>query len=333
VPSYLWGGLAPAGGILAIAIGAAIVERRGVAGRVGRASGEGRAAYGFLAPTAVAMLALVATPLVVGLAIGFYDHQQGAWTFVGLDNFRRVLSGDGRSLADPLNFWFTLGVTLAWTVANVVLHVAIGVALALALRQPWLRLRGVFRVLFVLPWAIPNYITALLWHGMFQSEYGAVNGILGALGLAKISWFTSWSTAFTANVCANTWLGFPFMMVVALGALGSIPRDLDEAAEVDGASRWQRFRHITLPHLLPALGPAVVLGAIWTFNMFNVIYLVSGGQPGGSTDILVTEAYRWAFERGERYGLAAAYATIILAILLAWTALAARVARRREAAP
>jgi arabinogalactan oligomer/maltooligosaccharide transport system permease protein len=145
-----------------------------------------------------------------------------------------------------------------------------------------------------------------------------------------VSWFSSWSTAFTANVVTNTWLGFPFMMVVALGALESIPRDLYEAAEVDGATAWQRFRHITLPHLRPALAPAVVLGSIWTFNMFNVIFLVSGGQPGGATDILVTDAYRWAFERGERYGMAAAYATIIFLVLLLWTVFGTRVTRRED---
>jgi len=134
-----------------------------------------------------------------------------------------------------------------------------------------------------------------------------------------VSWFSSWATSFSANVITNTWLGFPFMMVVALGALETIPKEIYEAADVDGASPWQRFRHITLPHLRPALGPAVALGSIWTFNMFNVIYLVSAGAPGGSTNILVTDAYRWAFERGERYGMAAAYATIIFGILLLWT--------------
>jgi len=187
-------------------------------------------------------------------------------------------------------------------------------------------------VLLILPWAIPNYITALIWHGMFQGEYGAINGLLHTFGLSNVSWFSSWSTAFTANVVTNTWLGFPFMMVVALGALESIPRDMYEAAEVDGASAWQRFRLITLPHLRPALGPAVVLGAIWTFNMFNVIYLVSDGRPGGGTDILVTEAYRWAFERGERYGLASAYAVLIFLILLVWTVFGTRIGRKEEAA-
>ncbi|MBK9032005.1 MAG: sugar ABC transporter permease [Myxococcales bacterium] len=265
------------------------------------------------------MIVLVVVPFAVGLTLGFYDHHHGRWTFVGLANFKRILSGDGHSLSDPLNFWFILGVTLAWTFVNVLLHVTFGTLFALILRQPWLRAKGAWRVLLIVPWAVPNYITALIWKGMFAGEYGAINSILSGLGLDRVSWFSSWATAFSANVATNTWLGFPFMMVVALGALESIPKELEEAAEVDGASSWQRFREITLPHLKPALGPAIVLGSIWTFNMFNVIELVSGGKPGGSTDILVTDAYRWAFERGEQYGMAAALGTIIFLLLRAWT--------------
>jgi ABC-type sugar transport system permease subunit len=327
-PALWWAGPWPAAVILAIAVAVAWADYSGALSRAGNELRRQRVAYTFFAPTAIAMLVLVFVPFTVGLFLGFFNHHRGEWTYVGLDNFLHILGGGGRSLADPLNFWFTLGVTVAWTAVNVALHVAIGVCLALALREPWMRCRGVFRVLLILPWAIPNYITALIWRGMFESEYGAINQLLGALGLAEVSWFSSWATAFFANVTTNTWLGFPFMMVVALGALQSIPGDLYEAAEVDGASAWQRFWHVTVPHLVPALGPAIVLGAIWTFNMFNVIYLVSEGAPGGGTDILVTEAYRWAFERGERYGLASAYATIIFLILLGWTWLVSRGARR-----
>ncbi len=329
VPSYLWSGIGPATAILVVAIATAAADRAGLIERVAASLRRGRIAYAFMAPTLLAMLVLVAIPFVFGIALGFYDHHHGQWSFVGLDNFLEILR-DPRPVSDPLNFWFTLGVTVAWTAINVLLHVGIGVALALWLRQSWLPGKGLFRVLLILPWAIPNYITALIWNGMFQGEYGAINGLLEMLGVGGVSWFSQWATAFTANVCTNTWLGFPFMMVVALGALESIPRDMYEAAEVDGASAWQRFWHITLPHLRPALAPAMVLGAIWTFNMFNVIYLVSDGQPGGSTNILVTQAYRWAFKRGERYGLASAYATIIFVILLAWTILGTR-AHKAEA--
>ena len=129
---------------------------------------------------------------------------------------------------------------------------------------------------------------------MFNPTDGIINQCLHVVGLSKIAWFDHFWTGFSANVITNTWLGFPFMMVVSLGALQSIPADLYEAAEVDGATRWQAFKSITIPMLKPALLPAIILGAVWTFNMFNVIYLVSGGAPSNSTDILITEAYRWA---------------------------------------
>ncbi|MEO6774795.1 MAG: sugar ABC transporter permease [Kofleriaceae bacterium] len=329
IPTVLWGSWVAAVAILLVALAVSLLQRAGLTDRLAAGLRAHRTAVGFLAPAGVAMLVLVATPFVLGLVLGFYDHHQGTWSFVGIHNFVEILSGNGRSLDDPLNFWFTLGVTVLWTTCNIMLHVSIGVALALLLSRKWMRAKGVFRMLLILPWAIPNYITALMWHGMFDGQYSAINSILQHLGMHGVSWWTSWLPAFASNVITNTWLGFPFMMVVALGALQNIPAELFEAAAVDGASSWQRFRHITLPHLRPALGPAVALGSIWTFNMFNVIYLVSNGKPGGSTNILVTDAYRWAFERGDRYGMAAAYGTIIFLVLLLWNVIGGRIVRAK----
>ncbi len=331
VPCMLWHSPVGTTAILIVAAATVMIQRAGFTDRLAGGLRVHRVAIGFLAPAAIAMLVLVAAPFVIGLLLGFYDHHHGTWTFVGLHNFYRILSGGGEPLDSAKNFWFILGVTVLWTAANMVLHVTIGVLLAMALSRTWLRGKGVYRMLFILPWAIPNYITALIWKGIFTGEYGAMNSLLHSAGLDSVSWFSSWATSFSANVITNTWLGFPFMMVVALGALESIPRELYEAASVDGASAWQRFRHITLPHLRPALGPAIALGSIWTFNMFNVIFLVSGGQPGDSTNILITDAYRWAFERGEHYGMAAAYATIIFGILLLWTVFGARIVRSKDA--
>jgi ABC-type sugar transport system permease subunit len=289
-----------------------------------------RAAATYVGPALIGMAVLVVVPLVVGVGLAFFDHRHGAYSFVGLGNFVEILSGGGHALGDPLNFWFTLAVTLAWTFVNVALHATIGLGLALVLRQPWLELKAVYRVLLIVPWAVPNYITALIWKGMFHQQYGAVNHVLGLFGIAPVSWFSSFAPAFAANVVTNTWLGFPFMMVICLGALQSIPADIYEAADVDGASRWQKLTRLTLPLLRPALFPAITLGCIWTFNQFNIIYLVSRGEPGGATNILVTEAYRWAFERGDRYGLAAAYAVLIFVVLLGWSWVNARVARAAE---
>jgi len=331
IPCVLWGSWIAAALIALVGLGLAFAQGANLTDRFAAGVRGHKTALGFLAPAAVSMLVLVLAPFVIGLVLGFYDHHHGTWSFVGLHNFGEILSGGGRALDDPLNFWFIFGVTVLWTLANVAFHVTIGVALALVLSRSWLRGKGVWRMLFIVPWAVPNYITALIWKGMFTGEYGAINSVLHVFGLDGVSWFSSWATAFSANVITNTWLGFPFMMVVAIGALESIPKELYEAASVDGASGWQRFRHITLPHLRPALGPAVTLGSIWTFNMFNVIFLVSGGQPGGSTNTLVVDAYRWAFERGERYGMAAAYGTIIFLILLLWTVFGSRIVRSKGA--
>jgi arabinogalactan oligomer/maltooligosaccharide transport system permease protein len=286
----------------------------------------------YVGPGAAGVLVLVVVPLLVGIALSLFHHEAGHYTFVGLANFADILTSHGYSVTEPLSFYFTLAVTVVWTAANVVLHVSIGLTMALLLKSPLLRLRGVYRMLLIVPWAVPNYITANIWKSLFHRQFGAVNGLLAVLGVQPVSWFTHWSTAFAANVATNTWLGFPFMMVVALGALQAIPADLYEAAEVDGASKWAQFRHITLPLLKPALVPAVILGTVWTFNMFNVIYLVSGGEPGGATDILVSEAYRWAFQRNEQYGFAAAYAVLIFLVLIGWSRLTRRVAAAESAA-
>nr|WP_225937172.1 extracellular solute-binding protein [Myxococcus sp. RHSTA-1-4] len=284
-------------------------------------------AVAYLSPAVAGLLVLVFIPFAVGLSLSLFHHEAGQYSFVGLANFVDILASRGYRITEPLSFYFTLAVTLLWTLVNVVLHVSIGLFLALLLKDPLLKLKGLYRVLLIIPWAVPNYITALMWKGMFHRQFGAINGLLVALGLEPVSWFTRFSTAFAANVATNTWLGFPFMMVVALGALQSIPQELYEAAEVDGASKWTQFRRITLPLLKPAMLPAVILGSVWTFNMFNIIYLVSGGEPGGATDILVSEAFRWAFQRNEQYGFAAAYSVLIFVVLLAWSSFTRRLTR------
>jgi arabinogalactan oligomer/maltooligosaccharide transport system permease protein len=273
------------------------------------------------------MVVLVFVPFAVGAGMSLFQYDGASWSFVGFANFVDILAARDVPLSDPLSFYYTLLVTALWTVANVTLHVTLGVGLALALRDPLLKLRAVYRVLLIVPWAVPNYITALIWKGLFHRQLGAVNQLLALVGVQPVSWFAHFWTAFTANLATNVWLGFPFFLVTTLGALSRIPKELEEAAALDGATRWQRLRAIVLPLLAPALLPSVILGAVWTFNMFNVVFLVSGGEPDGATDILVSQAYRWAFTRGHRYGYAAAYAVLIFVALVVQDALARRVTR------
>jgi arabinogalactan oligomer / maltooligosaccharide transport system permease protein len=287
-------------------------------------------AYRYVAHAVLAVGVLVILPLVVGAATSLFAGPAGEVQYVGLANFVEILTARGGPLLGTGSFYTVLLVTLLWTVVNVAFHLGIGLVVGLLLSRPLLRLRAVYRVLLIVPWAVPSYVTALAWKGMFDQQYGAITGITlalnDALGLSlePIAWFASFSTAFTANAATNIWLGFPFMMVVTIGALTSVPKDVLEAAEVDGATRLQRLTKVVLPMIRPVMAPSVTLGAIWTFNMFNVVFLVSGGDPDGTTDILVSEAYRWAFTREAQYGYAAAYAVLIFVMLMLGTRLLER---------
>ncbi|MCU0610696.1 MAG: sugar ABC transporter permease [Candidatus Eisenbacteria bacterium] len=272
---------------------------------------EQRIAYAFAFP-ALAILGLVVLfpfgyNVVISLSNMGMKHFWN-WRITGFQQYWSVFS-EGI-------FYSTLAKTLIWTAINVFFHVVIGVSLALLLNRP-LPGRAVIRTLLVLPWAVPQYITALTWRGMFHYEYGAVNLVLDRVfGLQGVAWLSQPVSTFAACLITNIWLGFPFMMIVALGGLQSIPAELYEAAVVDGASRWQRLWRITIPLLRPVLVPAISLGVIWTFNNFNVIWLVSnGGRPSDQVHILVSYVYRAAFNL-YRFGYAAALSMVIFGILL-----------------
>jgi arabinogalactan oligomer/maltooligosaccharide transport system permease protein len=266
--------------------------------------------YLLLLPAMAAMLLVVLFPLVYNFYLAFRNMSLYHFTdhrFVGLEQFREIFS-------QPV-FYVLFGKSLLWTVLNVSLHVAIGLFLAVLLAGP-VRGRAFYRTLLILPWAMPQYISALTWRGMFNYEYGAVNLILQRLHLPAVPWLSDPTWAFIAPVIVNVWLGFPFMMVVSLGALTAIPKDLYEAAELDGASAWHKFRHVTWPQILPVLTPAVLLGTIWTFNSMVVIWLVSQqGRPADQTHIMVTWIYKVAFAY-YRYSYAAAFSVVIFLILL-----------------
>jgi arabinogalactan oligomer/maltooligosaccharide transport system permease protein len=276
-------------------------------------------AYGYIVQALLAVSVLVIGPLVVGAGTSFFAGRGEMLRFVGLAHYGAILTARGGPLLSSGSFYLVLLVTILWTVANVALHLLLGLFFGLLLSHPTLKLKALYRVLLIVPWAVPSYVTALAWKGMFHRQFGAINAILGVFGVEPVAWFSRFATAFSANLATNVWLGFPFMMVVTLGAITSVPQDVLEAAEVDGATRWQRLRLVTLPMIQPVLIPAVALGAVWTFNMFNVVFLVSGGDPDGTTDILVSEAYRWAFTRDAQMGYAAAYAVLIFLLLFGGT--------------
>ncbi|NDJ79312.1 MAG: sugar ABC transporter permease, partial [Chloroflexi bacterium] len=207
--------------------------------------------------------------------------------------------------------------TLAWTSLNVIFHLIFGMILAMTLNQSNLSFRGLYRAIIILPWAIPQVIVALAWKGEFHSQFGFVNTLLEQVGIEPVNWLFTPGPAFAAVTFVNIWLGIPFYMVTLLGGLQSIAGEYYEAAEIDGANGWQRFRHITVPLIRPVAVPIITLDVIWTFNNFNVVYLITKGEPNESTNILVTALYNAAFgENGQfQLGFAAAFSLVIFGVL------------------
>ena len=211
-----------------------------------------------------------------------------------------------------------------------VFHYVIGLGLAVLLNRP-MRGRGVYRVLLILPWAVPAFVSAFAWRFMFNQRVRPVQRAAD-----QPSAWTRWPGSTTAGprcstaIIANIWLGVPFMMVTLLGGMQTIPGELYEAA--DDRRRHRRgsgSRNITLPGLRSVSMTVILLGTIWTFNMFPVIFLVTGGQPAGQTEILVTGAYRAAFEGIRNYSLASTYGVLILSILLVFALFYRRALRKQ----
>ena len=284
----------------------------------------------FAAPAFIILLGVVIYPFIYNVVLSFSNmnlRHLKDWHLVGLRQYVKVFTEP----TDP-NFYAVFLKTIIWTVVNIFFHVVVGVFLALLLNQK-IKGRSIYRTLLVLPWAIPQYIVALTWRGMFNYEYGSINLIITKyLHLSAIEWLKSPTEAFLACILTNVWLGFPFMMVVALGALQSIPHELYEAAEIDGASWFHKLRNITIPLIRPVMIPAITLGIVWTFNNLNIVWLVSNtGEPSDQTHILVSFVYKAAFNL-YRYGYAAALSMVIFFILLVFSLVFMNKSRATEAA-
>lgn len=313
---------------LGLIIGAVVWQRRALVD-LWRDLRTNRMAYLFVLPSLAVILLTVLFPLAYNVVLSFTNMSLTNlrdWQVIGVANYGSMFTGAGAG-----KFRYVLLLTIVWTAVNVAFHVSLGVLLAVVLNGP-VRGKAIYRVLLIIPWAVPAYITALTWRGMFDFDFGAVNHLLASIGLPRINWLGEAAPAFTACLIANIWLGFPFMMVIALGGLQGIPAELYEAARIDRASRWQQFRNITLPLLKPVLLPAVTLGAVWTFNNLNVVWLVSnGGEPADKTHILVSYVYKAVFNLYQ-YGYGAALSMVIFLMLLTFSALFLGRTRATEAA-
>jgi arabinogalactan oligomer/maltooligosaccharide transport system permease protein len=253
-------------------------------------------------------------------------------TVIGFDNFTRVLTSE--AIRGP--FVRVLVWNYVFAIASVFFTFVVGLGLALALNHPGMRGQKIYRALLIIPYALPSFMTALLWAGMLNQDFGVINRIMGT----DLPWLRDPTLAKVSILMVNTWLGFPYMFLICTGALQSIPNELTEACYVDGGSPWQAFRRITFPMLMVALAPLLIASFAFNFNNFNVIYLLNQGgppiagaqTPAGHTDILVSYTYRLAFESGSGadWGFASAISILIFLMVATVSAISFRRTRALE---
>ncbi len=237
------------------------------------------------------MLAFYAYPLYQNLDLSFrgytvYSFVHGGAPFAGLANYQRIIG-------DPA-FEPALVHTLVFTVLSVVFQFSIGLALAVFFAQNF-RLSGLLRALFLVPWLLPLIVSASVWSWILDTNYGIVNAALHTVGIGTVDWLTSPSWSLASVIIANVWIGVPFNLVLLYSGLQAIPRELHEAASLDGAGVWQRFRHITWPLLLPVSAITLLLGLVYTLKVFDIIWIMTRGGPANSSATFATWAYQLGF--------------------------------------
>ncbi len=245
-------------------------------------------AYLMIAPASLWLILFFGFPILETFRTSLYKTSYLGERFVGLGNYANLLE-------DEL-FQLVLGNTLSWTVANVTLNIVLGLAVALLLSRTSL-LSEIARAILVLAWATPFVVAGITWKWIFNSEYGQLNSLLLSLHLISepVQWLTNAQSAFVGALIARFWSAFPFTTFAFLSGLQSIPIEFYEAALVDGATPWQRFRSITLPMLRPVMTAVLLISVIWSFNSFAFIYVMTGGGPANKTQIMVTEIFRRGF--------------------------------------
>ncbi|WP_433430827.1 carbohydrate ABC transporter permease [Nonomuraea sp. CA-141351] len=252
-------------------------------------------------------------PVIRGAVIAFQRYNLFDITstpFVGLENFRAVLGED--------RFWTALRNTGTWVAVSLFFQFVLGFGLALLLRRHF-RGRGLYQAWVFFPWAMSGFLIGLLWRWMFNGQFGVINDLLLKTGIIdqRIGFLATPGWAMTSVIVANIWYGVTFFAIMIMAALQSVPKELYEAASVDGASRLRQFWHVTLPHIRPTLALIVLLRIIWILNFPDLIYSMTGGGPAGSTDIITTFLIQQVI--GGDYGRGGAVGLLILGLLLAFS--------------
>ncbi|MCO6003484.1 sugar ABC transporter permease [Actinoallomurus purpureus] len=300
--------------------------RRAERGRP-RSSRSRWSAVGFIVPAWAYVACFYLYPLVSNVRMGFQNYTvasfyTGRAPYVGLANYRAVLHGS--------EFWPTVANTVVFTVASLVVQFSIGLALAMFFRRAF-PLNGTLRSLLLVPWLLPLVVSGTVWRWMLDNDSGVLNQALLQLHVVghPVPWLVSTKMSLIAVTLVNIWVGIPFNMVILYGGLQAIPEQVHEAAAIDGAGAWQRFRHVTLPLLRPVALVVLTLGLIYTIKVFDIIMIVTQGGPVHSSQTLTTYAYDLSFQE-LTFGRGAAVGNVLILVAIVFAAVYLRSTRETE---
>jgi multiple sugar transport system permease protein len=271
-----------------------------------------RSDYFYVLPAIVVMLVVIAYPIYYTVELSFFNTPPGLQlrdkTFIGLDNYAAILTSNV--------FWRVTVNTVIWTVSSTLIAFVLGFALALALHRDFLG-RGMLRGIFIVPWVISAVAASYIWKWIYHSDFGIIGVVLVQLGIVDRppNFIDSTGTVLASLIVVNIWREFPFAMIMMMAGLQTVPEQLLRAAQVDGASAWQRFWHVTFPHLRGVTTVTILLLAVANFNSFIIPWIMTGGGPANASHIWITHIYELAFGR-QRWGVASAYSVLLFTILM-----------------
>jgi len=291
--------------------------------RFGRHEQEALIGYLLLLPGLVGLAMFVVYPMLSGIALSFQskyllEPDKDAW--IWFENFRKFL------FANP-KLGLYVGNTVLWVIGSVVGSVSLGLVLALLLNRE-MRFRGIYRAFALIPWVMPMVVAAIVWQWIFNANWGIANHVLRSLGLISknIVWLADRTFIWPAILVVSVWKGYPFSFAFLLAGLQVIPKDLYEAATIDGASRWRTFRHITLPMLRPQLFVIVLLSTVWNANEFTAIWMLTKGGPADYTMTIAPLVYQTSFQF-YRMGYGASIAVLLMIVVMSLAAVYIRSVR------
>ena len=281
-------------------------------------------AWLYLTPALLIIFIVIVFPILYTGYISVTNMSLYHWSdykVIGLDNYARAL------FKFDSVFLSALLTTVLWTALNMVIQLGVGFLIALGLNTPKLRLKRVYKTLLMVPWAVPAYISILLWRvGMFNIEFGVLNKLLTLMGFGKVDFLSNNVIAFCSCMALNLWMALPFMIATIDGALQSIDRGLYESATLDGAGFWGRIRYITIPGIKPIIAPAAVMTTFITFKQFDIIYLLTqqrGYMTGATLNTVITYAHQNAFV-SNNYGLSGAVSMLLFIVIILFSLLTNR---------